>query len=69
MSVANRAFAPSAAGYDNFSINSPDAIERDRHHAKIKQELQRVFNVIDKNGDGMVTHQELLDYLTSMTEQ
>ena len=49
-------------------MHSPDTIERDRHFAKVKQQLHEQFRDIDKNNDGLLTKAELLDYLLKLTK-
>lgn len=35
-------------------LNSPDAIERERHQAKVREDLRKEFELIDANGSGTV---------------
>ena len=55
-----------AADLDNIHINSPDAIERERHYAAVEQTLQEQFNEIDTNKDGNVDMQELHQFMEKM---
>lgn len=48
-------------------MHSPETIERDRHFAKVKQQLHDVFRDIDKNRDEQITKDELLNYLLTLT--
>ena len=41
-----------AGDIGNVNMHSPDTIERDRHFAKVKQQLHEQFRDIDKNKDG-----------------
>ena len=52
----------------DINLHSPDTIERDRHFAKVKQQLHEQFKDIDKNRDGLITKQELMDYLMHLTK-
>ena len=38
-------------------------IQKDREYDRIKARLQEEFNVIDKNNDGRITLDEILDFL------
>lgn len=52
-----------AADLGNINMHSPDTIERDRHFAQVKQELHRQFEDIDRNHDGLIDKEELIEYL------
>ena len=57
-----------AADMGNINMHSPDTIDRERHFAKVKQQLHDQFRDIDKNKDGLITKAELLDYLMTLTQ-
>ena len=41
-----------AADLDNINLHSPDMIERERHFAQIRVELERQFKEIDSDHSG-----------------
>jgi hypothetical protein len=47
----------------NAVFNSPEQIYRDRQQEKIEQALRSEFAAIDKNHDGMISREELHEYL------
>ena len=56
-----------AADLDNINIHSPDAIERERHNQRIKEDLQKLFEKMDTNRDGFVSKDELVTYMIELT--
>lgn len=56
-----------AADLDNINIHSPDAIERERHNQRIKEDLTKLFIKMDKNRDGVVSKEELVSYMIELT--
>jgi hypothetical protein len=56
-----------AADVDNININSPDAIERERHLAQVKQDLVRQFEMIDADQNGYVDKEGLIEYMLRLT--
>ena len=56
-----------AADVDNININSPDAIERERHLAQVRQDLIKQFEMIDADQNGYVDKEELIQYMLNLT--
>ena len=56
-----------AADVDNININSPDAIERERHLAQVRQDLIKQFELIDADQNGYVDKEELIQYMLRLT--
>ncbi len=56
-----------AADLDNIKINSPDAIERERHYEQVRLDLIKQFDAIDADRDGYVDKEELIQYMLALT--
>lgn len=56
-----------AADVDNININSPDAIERERHLAQVRLDLIKQFEEIDADKNGYVDKEELISYMLRLT--
>ena len=56
-----------AADLDNININSPDAIERERHYEQVRLDLHKQFDAIDVDRNGIVDKEELIQYMLTLT--
>jgi len=64
-SVSVRDPNQNAADVDNINIHSPDNIERERYYAQVRLEIKAQFEHIDKNHDGYVDRDELVNFMMS----